>query len=56
MLHPPLPLRGAIDGHKTVNLMVGVEFDIPGNVVENRKGVTLRIEDITGPFVELTAK
>lgn len=56
MLHQPLPLRGRIDGHKTVNLMVGVEFDIPAEAVESRKGVTLRIEDITGPFVELTAK
>ena len=56
MLHPPLPLRGAIDGHKKVNLMVGVEFDVPVQVVEGRKGVTLHIEDITGPFVELTAK
>jgi hypothetical protein len=56
MLHAPLPLRGTIAGHKTVNLMVGVEFDIPAEVVENRKGVTLRIEDITGPSVELTAK
>jgi hypothetical protein len=56
MLHPPLPLRGTIDGHKKVNLMVGVEFDVPAEVVESRKGVTLHIEDITGPFVELTAK
>jgi hypothetical protein len=56
LIHPPLLLRGTIDGHKTVNLMVGVEFDVPANVVENRKGVTLRIEDVTGAFVELTAK
>ena len=56
LLHPPLPLRGTIDAHKTTNLMVGVEFDIPAQVVESRKGVTLRIEDVTGPSVELTAK
>jgi hypothetical protein len=56
MLHPPLPLRGTIDGHKRVNLMVGVEFDVPSEVVENRRGVTLHLEDVTGPFVELTAK
>jgi hypothetical protein len=56
LLHPPLPLRGTIDGHKTVDLMVGVEFDVPARVVESRKGVTLRIEDPTGPFVELTSK
>ena len=55
MLNPPLPLRGTIDAHKTVKLMVGVEFDVPADVVETRKSTTLRIEDITGPFVELTA-
>jgi hypothetical protein len=56
MLYPPLPLRGTIDGHKTVKLMVGVEFDVPAEVVETRKSTTLRIEDITGPSVELTAR
>jgi len=33
-----------------------VEFDVPAAVVENRKSTTLRIEDITGPSVELTAR
>ena len=56
MLHPPLPLRGTIDGHKTVNLMVGVEFDVPANVVTQRKGVTLHIEDQPDSFVDLTSK
>ncbi len=56
MLHPPLPLRGTIDGHKTVNLMVGVEFDIPAEVVETRKSTSLRIVDNTGPSVELTSR
>ncbi len=56
ILHPPMLTRATIDGHKTVNDMVGVEFDVPARVVEARKSVTLRIEDITGPFVELTAK
>lgn len=56
MLHPPLPLRGTIDGHKTVNLMVGVEFDVPASVVEQRKGMTLHIEDQPDAFVDLTSK
>lgn len=56
MIYPPLPPRATIDGHKTVKLMVGVEFDVPAQAVENRKSVTLRIEDITGPFVELTSR
>jgi hypothetical protein len=56
MLYPPLPLRGAVDGHKTVKRMVGIEFDVPAEVIETRKSATLRIEDITGPSVELTAR
>ena len=56
MLHPPLPLRGTIDGHTKPKLMIGVEFDVPAEVVETRRSTTLRIEDITGPFVELTAR
>ena len=56
MLYPPLPLRGTLDGHKKMNLMVGVEFDVPADVIETRKSTTLRIEDVTGPFVVLTAR
>lgn len=56
MVYPPLPPRATIDGHKRVEVMAGVEFDVAAAVVENRKSVTLRIEDVTGPFVELTAK
>jgi hypothetical protein len=51
-----MPLRTVIDGHKTLHRMVPVEFDVPAQVVLSRKGVTLHIEDATGPFVELTAK
>ncbi len=56
IVNPPLPPRATIDGHKTVNRMVAIEFDVPARVVEARKSVTVHIEDITGPFVELTAK
>lgn len=56
MVNQPLPPRAVIDGHKTVNRMVPIEFDVPARVVQARKGVTVHIEDITGPFVELTAK
>lgn len=55
-LNPPLLLRGTIDGHKTVNRMVAVEFDVPLRVVDSRRSMTLRIEDITGPDVEMTGK
>lgn len=55
MLNQPLPLRGTVDAHKTAKLMVGVEFDVPASVIEARRSTSLRIEDVTGPSVELTA-
>lgn len=55
-INPPLPPRAVIEGHHTVNRMVAIEFDVPARVVLARKSVTVHIEDITGPFVELTAK
>ena len=56
MLHPPLHLHGTIEPHTHPSLMLGVEFDYPVQVIEGRKGVTLRIEATNGPFVEMTAK
>jgi hypothetical protein len=56
ILHPPLLLRGAIDGHQSKDFMIGIEFDVPARVLEGRKSLTLHIEDPTGPFVELTSK
>ena len=56
LIHPVLTLRGTIDGHKTLNFMVGAGFDATAADFANRKGVTLRIEDITGPVVEMTSK
>jgi len=55
-VNQPLLLRGAIDGHKTVNRMVAVEFDVPQRVVDSRRGITLHLEDITGAEVEMTGK
>jgi hypothetical protein len=34
--------------------MIGVRFDTPFEKVESRKRVVLRLEDITGPVLELT--
>jgi hypothetical protein len=54
--NPALLLRGTIDGHKTVNRMVAVEFDVPQRIVDSRREIGLRLVDITGPEVELTSK
>jgi hypothetical protein len=55
-INPPLLLRGTIDGHKTVNRMVAVEFDVPLRVVDSRRAMGLRIADITGPEVEMAGQ
>jgi hypothetical protein len=56
MIHPVLPLRGTADPHKTSNFMIGAGFDATPDVVRNRKSLTLRIEDVTGPVLELSSK
>ncbi len=53
-MNEPLLLRGTIDPRKTVNRMVGIEFDVPAKVIENRRSFTLKLTDITGPEVEMT--
>ncbi|HVY92414.1 MAG TPA: hypothetical protein VHA14_06695 [Bryobacteraceae bacterium] len=55
MIHPDLRLRGTIDPHKTSNFMIGAGFDATPEVVQNRKKLTLEIEDVTGPVLDLTS-
>jgi hypothetical protein len=52
--NPILKERDAIPAHQQVDRMVGVRFDAPFDKVESRKRVILRLEDVTGPVVELT--
>jgi hypothetical protein len=52
--NPILKERDTIPAHRAVSRMVGVRFDAPVEKVESRKRVILRVEDITGPVVELT--
>jgi hypothetical protein len=52
--NPILKERDTIPAHREVNRMVGIRFDIAADKVESRKRVVLRVEDITGPVVELT--
>jgi hypothetical protein len=46
--------RDVVPAHQTLDRMVGVRFDTPYEKVEARKKVTLRVEDVTGPVLELT--
>ena len=52
--NPLLKERDTIPAHQEVDRMVGVRFDTPFDKVESRKRVILRLEDVTGPVVELT--
>jgi hypothetical protein len=55
LIHPVLPLRGKIEPHRRSSFTVGAGFDASPAVVQNRRKVTLQIEDITGPVVEMTS-
>jgi hypothetical protein len=52
--NPVLKERDTIPAHQEVDRMVGVRFDLPFDKVESRKRVILRLEDVTGPVLELT--
>jgi hypothetical protein len=52
--NPVLRERDTIPAHQTLDRMVGVRFDTPFEKVETRKRVVLRLEDVTGPVLELT--
>lgn len=52
--NPILKERDTIPAHQEVDRMVGVRFDAPAEKVDTRKRVVLRLQDVTGPVVELT--
>jgi hypothetical protein len=52
--NPVLKERDTIPAHQAVDRMVGVRFDVPADKVKSRKRLVLRVEDVTGPVVELT--
>lgn len=54
--HPPMKERDVIQPHQSVERMIGARIDAPGGTVENRKDINLRVEDITGPVLELKTK
>jgi hypothetical protein len=52
--NPVLKERDVIPAHGFVDRMVGLRIDAPSETVDARKRVTLRVEDVTGPVLELT--
>jgi hypothetical protein len=52
--NPVLKERDTIPAHQEVSRMVGIRFDAPAEKVDSRKRLVLRVEDVTGPVVELT--
>jgi hypothetical protein len=52
--NPVLKERDTIPAHQELDRMVGVRFDTAVEKVDSRKRLFLRLEDITGPVVELT--
>lgn len=50
----PLHLREIIPPHKTVDRMLAFQLDVPATLVEARKRFIIRIEDVTGPVLELS--
>ena len=51
--NPILRERDTIAAHQSVDRMVVFRFDLPFTKLENRTRLTLKIEDVTGPVLEL---
>jgi len=49
-----LSLQDRIPAHKTADLMTGARFELPESVVNGRKSIRLRIEDVDGAAAEVT--
>lgn len=53
LYNPVLKDRDVIPAHQVLDRMVGIRFDLPVDKVENRRKLTLRVEDVTGAALEL---
>jgi hypothetical protein len=49
-----LSLQDRIGAHKTSDLMAGARFEVPEAIVNGRKSIRLRIEDVDGAAAEIT--
>jgi hypothetical protein len=52
--NPVMKERDTVPAHQELDRMVAARFDIPAEKVEERKQLTLRVEDVTGPVLLLT--
>ena len=52
--YPVLKERDVLPAHQFLDRMVGIRFDLPVSKVENRRSIVLKIQDVTGPVLELT--
>jgi hypothetical protein len=52
--NPVLKERDSLPAHQSLDRMVGIRFDLPADKVQNRRKFVLKIQDVTGPVLELT--
>jgi len=51
-----LTLRDTISPHQTMDRMTAARFELPESAINQRKGISLRIEDVDGTVAEITEK
>jgi hypothetical protein len=49
-----LKMRDRLPGHHAVDRMIAARFEMPQAQLDARKKLTVRVEDVDGPFGELT--
>ena len=52
----PLMARDRIKPHQTIDRMLAVRFEAPGPALDDRKKITVRVEDVDGPAAEFAAR
>ena len=51
-----LVMRDKIPSHSSEDRMVAARFEVPESILESRKRLLLRIEDVDGPVTEISEK
>ena len=51
--NPVLKERDVLHAHQSLDRMVGIRFDVPAGKLEHRQKLDLKIQDVTGPVLEL---
>lgn len=54
--NPTLITQENIPAHSSEDRMVAARFEVPDSVLESRKRLVLRIEDVDGPVTEISEK